>query len=476
MRASPWIVPLARQFAEEALTRERVRLRLQKRKGGPRYLQVRHRRFRQVVAYVHLRPGERRIEYPLPPTNDTYGVATSRDHFYGIEPKVHSRATWPSRSSCCPTPSPASIDPEDGRMRRFVNDDAGYGAWLAAHPRGYVLNTFPHVTSTYLVLHRAACRTINRPLAAGRSWTIQYGKTCADDRPEIEAWSLRETGMSVKPCGICLKGERAYLSATTPGARVSGGGRAPRPAHVDVAFDGEPIRIVVPRSGVEAAPRLVIDGAQWLAETFFRRDPSAAEDGSYDAWIRETQLDPARRDRLIDGDITAVNKTMAARTSHAAWAPVIGPAAPAWLAGLDPGWDLFETDEGDVGWATIAAGLGAAFAATHRPGLGLAVVTKVLHIKRPRLIPVMDSVVLQQIGARVSGDVTTWVEAIEQVRAVGRQNIAELRAIRAHLQARAIADRTLVRILDALLWVSSPGAGLFDSLDGWERVFRPKAD
>jgi len=56
-------------------------------------------------------------------------------------------------------------------IRRFVDDDPGYVAWLAAHPLGFVLNTFPHVTASYLVLHRAKCRTVNRPLSDDRCWT-----------------------------------------------------------------------------------------------------------------------------------------------------------------------------------------------------------------------------------------------------------------------------------------------------------------
>ena len=103
-------------------------------------------------------------------------------------------------------------------------------------------------------------------------------------------------------------------------------------------------------------------------------------------------------------------------------------------------------------------------------------ITKVPHIKRPRLIPVMDSVVLEQVGARISDDVATWVTAVGMVRTIGRANATELRAIRRHLNAQGIADRSLVRILDALLWTSSPGAGLFSSLVDWERVFRPRTD
>ena len=76
---------LALRFASAALTRDGVFLRAQKSKGGePWYFQVRHTRFSQVVAYVSPRPGNVKIEYRLPSSNDTYGRATSRDNFYGI--------------------------------------------------------------------------------------------------------------------------------------------------------------------------------------------------------------------------------------------------------------------------------------------------------------------------------------------------------------------------------------------------------
>ena len=365
----------------------------------------------------------------------------------------------------------------DKLMRRYFKDDQGYLTWLAAHPDGFVLNSYAHVTGAYLILHRAACRTINRPLPPPSRWTHPYPKTCSDDRGEIEAWALRETGKAVKPCSHCLPQEELSGVPRRPIPRTGApGSRAPRPIETPVEFDGEPIRITVPRAGDADKPGLVLEGAQWLAETFFRQDPSAVGSNSYDAWIEATQTDPWRRDRVVDGDVTAVNTTMAARTSHAAWAPVIASTEWSWLEALDPTWDLFETPETDAEWAMIAQRLATAFAATKRPGLGLAVITKVLHIKRPRLIPVMDSVVIEQIGARVSDDVAAWVAAVGQVRAVGRGDLVELRAVRDHLHAKGMADRSLVRILDALLWVSSPGSGLFSSLTGWERVFRPRSD
>jgi hypothetical protein len=88
-------------------------------------------------------------------------------------------------------------------MDRFVDDDAGYLAWLEAHPRGYVLNTFPHMRSAYLVLHRTTCGTLNRRLAKGREWTHLYGKACSDDHAELVEWAFGETGRSVHGCGTC---------------------------------------------------------------------------------------------------------------------------------------------------------------------------------------------------------------------------------------------------------------------------------
>ena len=363
-------------------------------------------------------------------------------------------------------------------MRRFWKDDPGYIAWLARHSDGYVLNTYAHVTSEYLILHRASCRTVNRPLAAGRSWTYAYGKTCSDDRADIEAWALRETGKPVSPCRHCLSIASAGvppLTRTGPGGGTLGS-RGPRQLETAVAFQGEPVRITIQRAGTAAitAPPLVIEGAQWLSETFFRRDPSAIGTDSYDAWIAETQRDPTRRDRITDGDVTAVNRTMAARTAHGAWAPIVESSDWGWLEAIDPAWDLFEMHEDDWKAARVASRLGAAFAATKRPGLHLAVITKVLHIKRPRIFPVLDSVVVGQVGAPISDDLATWVTAMEHVRGVGRSNLEPLTLIRAHLKAQGIRDRSLVRILDGLLWVSSPGAGLFAHLVGWERVIRPR--
>ena len=213
--------------------------------------------------------------------------------------------------------------------------------------------------------------------------------------------------------------------------------------------------------------------AQWLAETFFRRDPSASGPKSYDDRIALTRADSWLRDRIVDEDVTAVNTTMAARTGHASWAPLVSEASLPWLEAIDPSWDLIAMSDED--WSTMGVPhrLREAFKSVRRKGLGIAVTTKVLHLKRPALIPVLDSLVLAQVGMRPTDDVATWVAGTERVRTVGRANSQALSDIDDHLRARGIVGRSTVRILDALLWVSHPAAGFASSLDGWERVLRP---
>ncbi len=102
-------------------------------------------------------------------------------------------------------------------MERFINDDTEYLTWLADDSGGFVLNTFPHVSSSYSVLHRSSRRTVNRTLAGGRHLT-HHGKACSEDRLELAAWVLRETGKAVSACGSCLPGDALNKRLSSPGA------------------------------------------------------------------------------------------------------------------------------------------------------------------------------------------------------------------------------------------------------------------
>ncbi len=212
---------------------------------------------------------------------------------------------------------------------------------------------------------------------------------------------------------------------------------------------------------IASGPSLVIEDAGQLALDFFRIDSSSAP-GGYD-----DQAGHGERDRVTKADIIAINTTMRARSPHTAWDHLISTSASqSWLARLNPDWDLIALD--DDTWQTQGRpAIEGAIQATAGPGRGLSVATKVLHLKRPKLFPVLDSLVLQQLGVTES---VPPMKVIEHLRAEGRRNLDGLRAVQ--LQVAAHYDRSLVRILDVLLWASHPAAGLAPSLKGWQHVLR----
>jgi hypothetical protein len=188
----------------------------------------------------------------------------------------------------------------------FLNDDAGYLAWLAAHDDGFVLNTYAHVAAGYLVVHRARCRTINRDLAVGKVWTVQYGKACADSVDELLAWAAERTSGIAHGCGLCQPGVPESPLKPRAADHRPGGSRAVHQAALALKLVGDPIAVTIRR--LDAGPPLVIDGAQWVAETFFRVDRSAVGPKSYDARVQS-----GPKDRFELADLRAVNGSMATR-------------------------------------------------------------------------------------------------------------------------------------------------------------------
>jgi hypothetical protein len=199
---------------------------------------------------------------------------------------------------------------------------------------------------------------------------------------------------------------------------------------------------------------IVIQNAEILAEAFFTIDWSSVHPQSYDTWVLSGRS-PANR--IIADDITAINRTMGARSKVEAWAELTNMSddIPE-LAVLDRSWDLFTMS--DQAWSAYACrdAICRLLERILGPWRSLSVTTKVLHAKRPRLIPVLDSYVVQVLGgseasARVGADL------IAHLREQGRVNLSTLGAIQERL-ADAGIQRTAVRIMDALLWSAHPGA------------------
>jgi hypothetical protein len=86
----------------------------------------------------------------------------------------------------------------------FVDDDAGYQAWLAAWPRGFVLNCHRNPSPDYLMLHRAECQFILHLGRGMTTFTGGYIKACSTDRAVIRQWARDQTGAECSFCQHCL--------------------------------------------------------------------------------------------------------------------------------------------------------------------------------------------------------------------------------------------------------------------------------
>ena len=211
---------------------------------------------------------------------------------------------------------------------------------------------------------------------------------------------------------------------------------------------------------IGSGPSLVVENAEELVAHFLRVDASA-QPGGYD-----DLAGGGEPDRITRADIVAINSTMRARSPHAAWESLLNNPGPlSWLAALDPAWDLVGEPEAD--WAPKVRGpVEAALVAATGPGRGYSVGTKVLHLKRPRMFPVLDSLVLQQLGVTEG---VPMIRVVEHLRSEGTRNLSALRSIQHDISPH---ERSLVRILDIILWASHPAAGIAPTMSAWEQVFR----
>jgi hypothetical protein len=203
------------------------------------------------------------------------------------------------------------------------------------------------------------------------------------------------------------------------------------------------VRIAIARLGGQAP--LVIDNADWLAEAFFALDPSG-KPGGFDEKARDAA--PTRIERK---DVDAINATMRARSPLKAWT-ALRDRELRWLSSISPEWDLAGLDD-DAWGMQVAPALEEAFAELLQKGRGVSVSTKMLHLKRPQLVPVLDSLVVAQLGARMPTTPTKAVALIDQVRQVIDDNASVLHQVIDYLGLHGI-DRSHVRVLDAVLWGS----------------------
>lgn len=198
-------------------------------------------------------------------------------------------------------------------------------------------------------------------------------------------------------------------------------------------------------------PDLIVEDPWTHVLHFFAGDGSSTAQGAYDAYVASGKC-PANR--IVADDITVINATMSARSPHSDWADLVGRGTLSELAEIDLKWDLFLTRDKVWSAERIPERLEALFEAVICKGIGIARASKVLHMKRPRLIPICDSYVLK-LMAIPGNDGASGVALIQHLRTLRSVLLPTLRDLRGRLRKRGF-DPTLVRITDGLIWGSYP--------------------
>jgi len=198
----------------------------------------------------------------------------------------------------------------------------------------------------------------------------------------------------------------------------------------------------------------VIRYADEKAALFFITDVSAVGARSYDSWIAS----PDNRPHAFTAqDLRAINTTMRGRSAAKHWTRFTVGTDLGWLKVIQRDWDLIEMPDDEWGRRGCTDRVRDALTELDGPYRRASVVTKLLHIKRPRLIPICDSFVAATMGKR-AWDAESTASLILAIREAGRANIEVLRTVSSRLESIGFS-RPLVRILDVLLWFDAPYSG-----------------
>ena len=153
---------------------------------------------------------------------------------------------------------------------------------------------------------------------------------------------------------------------------------------------------------------------------------------------------PSDLDQITDEDRRIANK-IGARMSAETWAQIVGQS----IAQIGD-WDLLNMN--DFEWQTrkevIYQVLGVLIG---HPGIGVARLTKALHRKRPKLVPVCDSVVLNMLAVGAGNKADRIIACMDRLRIVGRMQLSSLQELH-KLSKQLCSEMTELRILELLYW------------------------
>ena len=215
----------------------------------------------------------------------------------------------------------------------------------------------------------------------------------------------------------------------------------------------------------------VLKDCEQKMAVFCAMDPSYIE---YDVKGR-----PSERDTIREKQVSAMNRSMQTRSPLGAWQNLLDkPDKPLnELESITTDLDLIAVS--DDQWDGEVRGKLASLykRVLGAKGIGAASGTKVLHLMRPRLVAIADSVVVDYLGTARGGTVDTALATADAVRGIGRTegNGETLSRIQDYLRTAGVIECDVIpsacRIIDALLWMHANGLKRPEKA-GYHRLWR----
>lgn len=205
--------------------------------------------------------------------------------------------------------------------------------------------------------------------------------------------------------------------------------------------------------------RLTVERCMDILRFFCERDAYLG----YDRKGMQCNSDP---NSLSREELTAVNGPMRARSPIKAWQPLLGRHLPE-LEPISTATDLIESPEREYEYTRDMVH-NAYHMLTSRVGITDTAASKMLYLKRPRLIAVSDSYIRELLAVQDPpqdvysqsgrGDFFSrrGASVMDAVRTVGQQNTDALDHFQSELQAWELQGKPVslskARIVDILLW------------------------
>ena len=205
----------------------------------------------------------------------------------------------------------------------------------------------------------------------------------------------------------------------------------------EVALEVHPLPIVIER------PFAALK--HWFSESWSVDFDGYAESGNSPA------------DRIVVDDVRMINHAMGGRSPHADWRGLIRRNPLPQLVAVDPSWDAVLMTNEEWQQQRVEERVAALLhAVMGRPGIGPARASKVLHLKRPALIPVCDSRLLRVLGIAQTQD-DAILTVLRHLRSEGQRLEIPLKVLQERLAGEGF-PRPLIRILEVLVWGSTEPA------------------